>query len=87
MCHANFPQSPVPDLRRSTAATHAAFNEIVLRGALQPRGMPSWDDQMSESDANQVHAYVISVARQAYADQQKNAAPAAAAPAQGQGHL
>jgi quinohemoprotein ethanol dehydrogenase len=87
MCHANFPQSPVPDLRRSTAATHAAFNEIVLRGALQARGMPRWDDLMSEREADQVHAYVISVARQAYADQQRNAAPAATAPAQGQGHL
>ena len=30
-----------------TAATHAAFKDIVLRGALQPRGMPRWDDLLS----------------------------------------
>ena len=85
-CHANAPRSPVPDLRRSTAATHAAFKDIVLRGALQPRGMPRWDDLLSEQQADQIHAYLISVARKAYADQQKNA-PAAAAPVLKEGHL
>jgi len=85
-CHANMPRAAVPDLRRSSAATHAAFNDIVLRGALQPRGMPRWDDLLSEKDADQIHAFVISVARKAYEDQQKNA-PAASAPALKEGHL
>ena len=60
-CHGNACRAPVPDLRRSTAATHAAFKDIVLRGALQPRGMPRWDDLLSEQQVDQIHAYVISV--------------------------
>ena len=84
-CHANFPRSPVPDLRRISAEKHAAFKDIVLHGALQPRGMPRWDDLLSESDADQIHAYLISVQRQAYADQQKTSP--AAAPALKEGHL
>jgi quinohemoprotein ethanol dehydrogenase len=76
----------VPDLRRLTADKHAAFKDIVLRGALQPRGMPRWDDLLSEQDADQIHAYLISVQRQAFADQQKTA-PAAATPALKEGHL
>jgi quinohemoprotein ethanol dehydrogenase len=75
-CHANWPRSPVADLRRSSAATHAAFKDIVLRGALQPRGMPSWGDLLSEKDADQIQAFVLSVAHQAYAAEQKAAQPA-----------
>jgi quinohemoprotein ethanol dehydrogenase len=78
-CHMNAPRAPVPDLRRSSAATHAAFKDIVLRGALQPRGMPSWDGLLSEAEADQIHAYIISQARAAYETQQKGAAPAAPA--------
>jgi 1,4-alpha-glucan branching enzyme len=80
-CHSNAWPAPVSDLRRSTAATHAAFKDIVLRGALQPRGMPSWDDLLTESQVDQIHAYVISVARAAYAGEQK------AADAIKEGHL
>jgi len=86
-CHGNAPRAPVPDLRRSSAATHAAFKDIVLRGALQPRGMPRWDDLLSESDTDQIHAYVISQARQAYAQQQGAAAAAPAGAALQEGHL
>jgi quinohemoprotein ethanol dehydrogenase len=85
-CHSNYPRSPVPDLRRSSAATHAAFKEIVLRGALQPRGMPSFDDLLSEKDVEQIHAHIVSVARQAYADEQKAAPPTPAAAVK-EGHL
>ena len=80
-CHSNAWPAPVPDLRRSTAATHAAFKDIVLRGALQPRGMPSWDDLLDEKQVDQIHAYIISVAREAYAGEQK------AAPQMKEGHL
>jgi quinohemoprotein ethanol dehydrogenase len=80
-CHSNAWPAPVSDLRRSTAATHAAFKDIVLRGALQPRGMPSWDDLLTEQQVDQIHAYVISVARAAYAGEQK------AADAIKEGHL
>jgi len=88
-CHGNAPRAPVPDLRRSSAATHAAFDEIVLRGALQPRGMPRWDDLLSQRDVDAIHAYVISIAHTAY-EQQEAGAPAttaAPAPATREGHL
>lgn len=80
-CHSNAWPAPVSDLRRSSAATHAAFRDIVLHGALQPRGMPSWDDLLNDSQVDQIHAYIISVARDAYAGQQK------AAPEMKEGHL
>jgi quinohemoprotein ethanol dehydrogenase len=85
-CHGNAPRAPVPDLRRSVAAIHVAFKDIVLKGALQQRGMPPWDDRLNEAQVDQIHAFVISDARQAYAEQQKGAA-AAAAPAVKEGHL
>ena len=72
-CHSNAWPAPIPDLRRSVAATHAAFNDIVLHGALQPRGMPSWDGVLDEKQVDQIHAYIISVARAAYAGEQKAA--------------
>jgi quinohemoprotein ethanol dehydrogenase len=81
------PALPVPDLRRLPAQTHAAFKDIVLRGALQPRGMPRWDDLLSEQDVEHIHDYLVSVQRAAYADQQKRAPAAAAAPALKEGHL
>ncbi len=65
-CHTNGGRGPAPDLRRSTSATHAAFQQIVRDGALQPRGMPRWDDLLSSSDVDQIHAYVIDLARQLY---------------------
>jgi quinohemoprotein ethanol dehydrogenase len=90
-CHSNAWPAPVPDLRRSVAATHAAFKDIVLKGLLQPRGMPRWDDLLDGKQVDQIHAYVISVARQAYAEQQKAGAAAgqagAAQPAVKEGHL
>jgi quinohemoprotein ethanol dehydrogenase len=70
-CHTNAGTGPVPDLRRVSAATHAAFKDIVLHGALQPRGMPRWDDLLSEAQVDQIHAYVISVARKAWGDEHK----------------
>ena len=80
-CHSNAWPAPIPDLRRSVAATHAAFHQIVLQGALQPRGMPSWEGVLSEQQVDQIHSYVISVARAAYAGEQK------AAPSLKEGHL
>jgi len=86
-CHANFPRSPVPDLRRMTAEKHAAFKDIVLRGALQPRGMPRWDDLLSEQDVEHIHDFLISSQRAAFAGQQQSAPPAAGVPVLKEGHL
>jgi len=70
-CHTNAGRGPAPDLRRSTPATHAAFQQIVRGGALQPRGMPRWDDLLSEQEVDQIHAYLIDLAWQTYAQEKK----------------
>jgi quinohemoprotein ethanol dehydrogenase len=85
-CHTNAWPAPIPDLRRTTAATHAIFKEIVLRGAYQPKGMPRFDDVLTEKDAEQIQAYIISLAHAAYAQQQK-AEPVEVKPAMKEGHL
>ena len=59
ICHSNQPRSISPDLRRLSPDTHAAFDEIVLRGALLPGGMPRWDDILAPGDAAAIHAYLI----------------------------
>lgn len=59
LCHSNQHRSITPDLRRMPLGIHAAFNDIVMRGALLPNGMPRWDDVLSQSDADAIHAYLI----------------------------
>ena len=39
--------------------THAAFDEIVLRGLYVPNGMPRWDDVLKPADAAALHAWLI----------------------------
>ena len=59
-CHNNVPRGPVPDLRSSAVIREAAsFRSVVREGALQARGMPRWDDRLSETDADAIHAYLI----------------------------
>jgi quinohemoprotein ethanol dehydrogenase len=66
VCHTGTAGSAVPDLRRMDVNAHAAFDDIVMRGALLAGGMPRWDDVLSPADAKAIHAYVISIARQMY---------------------
>ncbi len=85
-CHANFPRSPVPDLTRSGVIRDAAaFQSVVRGGALQKRGMSSWDDLLTESQVEQIRAHLVSQQRAAFAAQ--GAAPAPAAAAAKEGHL
>jgi len=51
---------PVPDIR-ATYALHDAddWNEIILEGALEERGMVSFKDALSEGDVQNIRAYVI----------------------------
>jgi quinohemoprotein ethanol dehydrogenase len=88
-CHANFERAPVPDLRRSGMIRDAAaFRAVVREGALQKRGMPSWDDLLTEAEVEQIRAHLVSTARAAYAQQQAGTTPADAAPATPrEGHL
>ncbi len=59
LCHANQHRSITPDLRRMQPGMHAAFNDIVLRGALVPNGMPRWDDHLTPEQVDSIHAYLI----------------------------
>jgi len=52
----------VPDLRYSTAKTHAIWSAIVIGGARQANGMPRFDLSPEESEA--VRKYVLSQANQ-----------------------
>jgi len=89
-CHGNAPRSPVPDLRRSGVVRDgAAFQQVVRGGSLTARGMPAWDDLLTEAEVTQIHAYVVSTAREGYAVEQKASAKPAASQREGtsQGHL
>jgi quinohemoprotein ethanol dehydrogenase len=85
LCHASG-RGPVPDLRRSGAGIHAAFQQIVRAGALQARGMPRWDDLLSVRDVEQIHAYVIAQAWEDFDRQQAGASTSGAVRNSGQGH-
>ncbi len=68
-CHVLGPSS-TPDLRRLDPSLQAIFKDIVLRGAVAPTGMERFDDILSESDVEAIHAYLIDEAWKAYKTQQ-----------------
>jgi quinohemoprotein ethanol dehydrogenase len=51
-----------PDLRYMRPETHAAFNDIVVRGARN--GMPPFADVVTDADADAIHAFLIDRIRQ-----------------------
>jgi quinohemoprotein ethanol dehydrogenase len=70
-CHGSGTRSHnvVPDLRRSGALNdRAAWQSIVIGGALAGAGMISWDPFLSPADAENVRAYVASEAKKLAAD-------------------
>ncbi len=52
--------SNVPDLRYASAATHHQFASIVLGGARQQSGMPSFQDTLKPDQVRMIEAYVLS---------------------------
>ncbi|MFI4890538.1 MAG: PQQ-dependent dehydrogenase, methanol/ethanol family [Steroidobacterales bacterium] len=62
-CHV-MGRGTLPDLRWMAPATHALFDSIVLGGAYSVKGMARFDDVLSASDAQAVHAYLIDQAWQ-----------------------
>jgi quinohemoprotein ethanol dehydrogenase len=52
--------SGVPDLRYATAATHHEFESIVLGGARQQMGMPSFKDALTPDQVRAIEAYILS---------------------------
>jgi quinohemoprotein ethanol dehydrogenase len=57
-CHV-FGRGLLPDLRRLSPANHDLFYEIVLNGAYVGKGMGRWDDVLTRTDAEAIHAYVV----------------------------
>jgi quinohemoprotein ethanol dehydrogenase len=68
-CHV-FGPAILPDLRKMSADTHAAFQDIVLQGARAAMGMGRFDDLLSPSDVEAIHAYLIDEGRKGYLAQQ-----------------
>jgi quinohemoprotein ethanol dehydrogenase len=62
--------SAYPDLHRLPAATHAAFDSIVLGGKLAPNGMSSFADLLSADDVKAIHAYLIREQRKLWNEEQ-----------------
>jgi quinohemoprotein ethanol dehydrogenase len=69
-CHALGP-SVTPDLRKLSPEIHAAFSDIVLKGASAPLGMESFADILGQADVDAIHAYLIDQNRQGYEAQEK----------------
>lgn len=89
-CHSNAERAPVPDLRRSgMIRTAESFQAVVRGGALQMRGMPSWDDLLTAPQVEQIRAHLVSIAHAAYTKQQAGSPSSAPQPTQGlkEGHL
>jgi quinohemoprotein ethanol dehydrogenase len=55
----------LPDLRYASPEVHASWNEIVLGGTRQERGMASFADVLLPADAEAIHAYVVDRAHHA----------------------
>ena len=64
----------LPDLRHSSKDVHAAWQAIVLGGAYQSNGMPSFGGILNAEESEAVRAYVIQRARIAYERQQQEPA-------------
>lgn len=59
-CHApNGIPNNYPDLWNLPAAAYAAFETIVLRGALEHAGMPRFDDVLSPADVADIRDFII----------------------------
>jgi len=67
-CHGDNASGGVKDLRFMTAESHAAFNDIVLKGTLADRGMVSFADLLTPAQAEAIHAYLIARGNEDYQD-------------------
>ena len=67
-CHGEEARGGVKDLRRMSSQTHASFNDIVLGGARKDRGMASFGDILSKTDADNLHKYIVARINEDWAD-------------------
>lgn len=57
-----------PDLRWSSAGIHESWQEVVRGGIFASRGMVSFEEHVSEEDAEAIRQYVLSEANYLYAE-------------------
>jgi quinohemoprotein ethanol dehydrogenase len=62
-CHSMDGGGSIPDLTFSTPETFNVINDIVRGGAYLPKGMPKFDDRLSEQDMVDIKQYIFSVAK------------------------
>ncbi|WP_235913090.1 PQQ-dependent dehydrogenase, methanol/ethanol family [Croceibacterium salegens] len=67
-CHGGNAVGGVKDLRFMTADTHREFADIVLGGKLSAIGMASFKGQLSESQVEAIHAFLIARGNEDYRD-------------------
>ena len=66
LCHGlNAVGGSLPDLRYSSKAVLDSFPSIVLRGARESGGMPSFKKLLSANEVSQIRAYIIARAQEA----------------------
>ena len=53
--------SQIPDLKYLPEAAHARWNAVVINGVMSGVGMPSFSNVLTDSDAEDIQAYVIAV--------------------------
>ena len=56
--------SSIPDLGYSSEATHKIFKDIVLKGALQPKGMPNFSGKLTKADVENIQKYILITAKE-----------------------
>ena len=64
LCHGEQARGGIRDLRHMSAATHAEFDDILLRGTRARSGMASFADVLSPQDVAAIHAYIIARAHE-----------------------
>jgi quinohemoprotein ethanol dehydrogenase len=67
-CHGDNAVGGVADLRFMSAESHARFNDVVLGGILQDKGMASFAGQLTTSEVEAIHAFLIARGNEDYAD-------------------
>ena len=79
-CHGVNARGGLKDLRVMSRATHAQFNDIVLKGIRAEKGMASFSDLLSAPDVEAIHGYVTARALEDWNNDASAPAAGTAAP-------
>ncbi|MDR8393536.1 PQQ-dependent dehydrogenase, methanol/ethanol family [Aliifodinibius sp. S!AR15-10] len=65
ICHggAGASEGAMPNLQKANQATHEAFEEIVLGGLREAKGMPSFEGLLTPEEVAFIQAYIVSEAK------------------------